>query len=111
MSLAQDPVDTYLAVSDFEVSMGEKAWLRVRFIPMYERRATGEMIRVERDARAKNRDDQCTGRSGDQIDRDDYHTVESTRQSNGRIMRLLRSARHCSSGVKKTGFVKLKHGS
>lgn len=38
--------------------MGEKAWLRVRFIPMYERRATGEMIRVERDARAKDRHDQ-----------------------------------------------------
>lgn len=47
-----------LAVPDLEVSMGEKAWLRVRFIPMYERRATGEMIRVERDARAKNRHDQ-----------------------------------------------------
>ena len=48
---------TYLAVSNLEASMGEKAWLLVRFIPVHGMRVTGEMNRVERDARMKDRID------------------------------------------------------
>lgn len=50
-------VSAYLAVSDLEVSMDKKASLLVRFILVLDRIATAEMIRVERDAKAKDRHD------------------------------------------------------
>ena len=34
--LTQDFANLYLAVSDLEVSMGENAWLLVRFMPEYK---------------------------------------------------------------------------
>lgn len=50
-------MSAYLTVSDSEVSMDKKAWLLVRFILVLDTIATAEMIRVERDAKAKDRHD------------------------------------------------------
>jgi hypothetical protein len=47
----------YLAVSDFETSIDEKAWLLVRFTPVHGMGVTREMIRVEREVSANDRHD------------------------------------------------------
>jgi hypothetical protein len=57
MSLAQESANAYLAVSDLDVAIGEKAWLLVRFMPANSMRMTEDLNRVECDARAKGRHD------------------------------------------------------
>lgn len=47
----------YLAVSDFETSMDEKAWFLVRFIPVHGMGVTREMVRVQCEASVDDRRD------------------------------------------------------
>ena len=57
MSLAQESANAYLAVSDLDFAIGEKAWLLMRFMPINSMRMTEDLNRVECDARAKDRHD------------------------------------------------------